>query len=167
MLQPRSMNSMASQSRSLGWLGFSPLMPKLFGVLTRACPICHCQIRFTITRVVRGLSGRVNHYASCLRWRVSFAFEKMFLKFVVWLKQESSLAVDFSNFSRNCPRFKTWTGGASSASKCPKTEAFGISRSPSNFERLLPSSSATLRTALARVLSSSCFCSLSFNFPQG
>ena len=56
MLQPRSMNSSASQSSSSGCDGRSPILPKLLGVRTMPSPKWCCQRRLTITRAVSGLS---------------------------------------------------------------------------------------------------------------
>ena len=44
--QPESMNVVASQSSSSGWLGYSPCSPKFSDVLTRPVPKYLCQKRF-------------------------------------------------------------------------------------------------------------------------
>ena len=54
--QPDSTNSTASQSSSSGCEGRMPVLPKLLGVRTMPSPKWCCQIRFTITRAVKGLS---------------------------------------------------------------------------------------------------------------
>src|SRR5438105_1100866 len=56
MLQPRSMNSTASQSSSSGCDGFSPCAPKSSEVRTRPRPKNSCQIRLTMTRAGSGFS---------------------------------------------------------------------------------------------------------------
>ena len=43
------------------------MLPKSFAVETMPRPKCHCQIRFTITRAVRGCSGRVSQSARSFR----------------------------------------------------------------------------------------------------
>ena len=53
-LQPRSMNSTASQSSSSGCDGGSLCLPKFSVVLTRPVPKYPCHIRFTIARAVVG-----------------------------------------------------------------------------------------------------------------
>ena len=55
MLQPRSMNSAASQSSSSGWVGLSPCVPKSSEVRTRPRPKNSCHMRLTATRAVSGL----------------------------------------------------------------------------------------------------------------
>ena len=49
-LQPSLMNSDASQSRSSGWVGFSPTRPKLSTERTSPVPKCQRQTRLTNTR---------------------------------------------------------------------------------------------------------------------
>ena len=61
---PLSMNWMANQSSNSGCVGGSPRVPKLEGVATIPLPKWCCQMRLTITRAVRGLSGRVSQSAA-------------------------------------------------------------------------------------------------------
>ena len=58
MLQPRCMNSEASQSSSSGWVGRSPWVPKSSLVKTMPRPKTSCQMRFTATREVSGCLWR-------------------------------------------------------------------------------------------------------------
>ena len=58
MLQPRFMNSTASQSSSCGCVGGSPILPKLSSVATMPRPKWWCQMRLTITRAVSGFCAR-------------------------------------------------------------------------------------------------------------
>ncbi len=64
MLQPRFMNSTASQSSSSGCVGLSPILPKLSSVATMPWPKWWLQMRLTITRAVSGFSGEPSHSAS-------------------------------------------------------------------------------------------------------
>ena len=73
MLQLCSVNSTASQSSSSGWVGASPVLPKLLGVRTIPSPKWSCQSRFTITRAVSGLSREAIHSASPRLRHVDFA----------------------------------------------------------------------------------------------
>src|SRR5262245_10680775 len=66
-LQPRRTNSVASQSRSSGCDGLTPIFPKLLGVGTMPRPKCQCQIRLTMTRAVSGLSADAIHSANARR----------------------------------------------------------------------------------------------------
>src|SRR3978361_866898 len=54
---PDATNRRARWSRSAGWLGRSPILPKLLGVATSPRPKWCSQTRLTITRAVSGLSG--------------------------------------------------------------------------------------------------------------
>src|SRR5215212_3948606 len=56
MPQPSSMNRTASQSSNCGCVGGSARVPKSLGVRTIPSPKWCCQLRFTITRAVSGLS---------------------------------------------------------------------------------------------------------------
>ena len=64
MLQPRSRNSTASQSRSSPWTGYSLWTPKSSDVLTIPAPKECCHIRLTCTRAVSGCSGMTSQRAS-------------------------------------------------------------------------------------------------------
>jgi hypothetical protein len=64
---PRPRKAAASQSSSSGCVGFRPVAPKLFGLPAIPRPKCHCQIRLTITRAVRGFLGPAIQAASALR----------------------------------------------------------------------------------------------------
>ena len=66
-LQPRCTNSVESQSRSSGCVGFSPCQPKSSDVLTRPRPNNSCHMRLIATRAVRGLSGDTSQRASARR----------------------------------------------------------------------------------------------------
>ena len=55
MLQPSLVNVVASQSRSSGWVGGSPWVPKSSLVKTRPRPKNCSQNRFTATRAVSGI----------------------------------------------------------------------------------------------------------------
>ena len=55
--QPSCTKRVANQSSSSGWLGFSPRRPKSLAVATRPRPKWYCQMRLTITRVVRAFVG--------------------------------------------------------------------------------------------------------------
>ena len=62
MLQPRFMNSTASQSSSSGCVGGSPILPKFSSVATMPRPKCFCQRRLTMTRAVSGFSREPIHF---------------------------------------------------------------------------------------------------------
>ena len=49
-------NSDANQSNNSGWLGLAPALPKSLPVVTIPAPKMCCQIRFTITRALKGFS---------------------------------------------------------------------------------------------------------------
>ena len=66
-LQPLSTNFAASQSSSSGWVGFLPVLPKLFGFPASGWPKCHIHTRFTMALVVSGLSALATHSAKALR----------------------------------------------------------------------------------------------------
>ena len=57
--QPLRTNSVASQSRSCGWVGGSPWVPKSSSVVTMPLPKSLAQRRFTVTRAVSGFSSEV------------------------------------------------------------------------------------------------------------
>ncbi len=67
MLQPRSTNSVASQSSSSGCDGLSPCVPKSSDVRTMPRPKNSCQMRFTATRAVSGFSRETSQRASASR----------------------------------------------------------------------------------------------------
>ena len=67
MLQPRFMNSTASQSSSSGCVGCSPILPKLSSVATMPRPKWWCQMRLTMTRAVSGFCAEPSHSASARR----------------------------------------------------------------------------------------------------
>ena len=67
MLQPLSISSAASQSRSSGCVGGLPFRPKSKTVGTSGVPRCRAQRWFTATRAVSGLRRSVIHSASALR----------------------------------------------------------------------------------------------------
>ena len=62
------MNSTASQSSSLGWLGGSPCVPKSSLVSTRPMPKTCSQKRFTSTRAVSGLFVSTSQRAKASRF---------------------------------------------------------------------------------------------------
>ena len=78
LLRMGIMNSLASQSRSSGWLGFAPALPKSLAVDTMPCPNTCCQIRFTITRANSGFSRAVTHSAKRARRAAPGVFELSF-----------------------------------------------------------------------------------------
>ena len=61
------MNCRARWSRSSGFEGRSPRVPKSSGVPTSPCPNRCCQTRFTATRLVSGFWSLVSQSASCAR----------------------------------------------------------------------------------------------------
>ena len=65
--QPFFMKSLASQSSSSGWLGFSPSLPKSPGVSTRPRPKWCSQKRLTSTRPVSGCVPSVRRLAKASR----------------------------------------------------------------------------------------------------
>lgn len=67
MFHPDLTKETARWSRSSGWLGTSPCAPKSSAVFTSPTPKNCCQIRFTLTRAVSGLSGWMNHSARSRR----------------------------------------------------------------------------------------------------
>ncbi len=62
--QPRSTNSVASQSSSSGCDGHSPCEPKSSTVFTSPVPKYICQNRFTVTRAVSGFDGSTSQRAN-------------------------------------------------------------------------------------------------------
>ena len=67
MDQPFWTKLYANQSRSNGWVGFSPMTPKLLGVLTIPFPKCQPHKRLTITLLVSGLFSATTDFANSNR----------------------------------------------------------------------------------------------------
>ncbi len=65
--QPFSTNVAASQSSSSGCVGFLPVLPKLFGLPAIGWSKCQSQMRFTMARVVSGLSALATQSANAFR----------------------------------------------------------------------------------------------------
>ena len=78
LLRTGSMNSLANQSSSSGWLGLAPALPKSLAVGTMPRPKTCCQMRLTITRASSGLFRLVAHLAKRARRWASGVFESSF-----------------------------------------------------------------------------------------
>ena len=70
--QPPATNSLASQLSRSGWVGFSPMKPKLFELRTMPRPKWCCQRRLAMTRAVIGLLPLATHSASTRRFPDAF-----------------------------------------------------------------------------------------------
>src|SRR5438874_5845276 len=109
MLQPRATNSYASQSSSSGCDGGSPIFPKLLGVRTMPSPKWCCQMRFTMTRAVRGFSDAVSHSANPRRRQVVLApVSGAGNKYSFALATESTPGVIREPLASNTPRCRKY-----------------------------------------------------------
>ena len=102
--QPPRTNSSASQSSNSGWVGRAPFRPKSLGVSTIPLPKVYCQIRFTITRAVNGLSGLATHSANFTRRSCSGASGAS--PSVPMMLNTSGATT--SRFCKGSPRYSRW-----------------------------------------------------------